>query len=66
MAVMKYKPQIVVIDSIQTMFKEEISSAPGSVSQVRQVTYLLMKLAKSLGITIFIVAQVKRSTLRFG
>ena len=49
------KPRVVIIDSIQTMYSEEVSSAPGSVSQVRQATSLLLQLAKSLGITIFIV-----------
>ena len=46
------KPQIVVIDSIQTMYREEISSAPGSVSQVRESTGILMQIAKSRGIAI--------------
>ena len=54
------KPQIVVIDSIQTMFHEEISSAPGSVSQVRESTNVLMQLAKGLGISIFIVGHVTK------
>ena len=47
------KPQIVVIDSIQTMYREEITSAPGSVSQVRESTGVLMQIAKSRGIAIF-------------
>lgn len=47
------KPQIVVIDSIQTMYREEITSAPGSVSQVRESTGILMQIAKSRGIAIF-------------
>lgn len=50
----KKKPRVVVIDSIQTMYSEDVNSAPGSVSQVRQATSLLLQLAKSLGITIFI------------
>ena len=49
------KPDMVVIDSIQTMFHEDISSAPGSVSQVRESTNILMQIAKGLGISIFIV-----------
>ena len=49
------KPQIVVIDSIQTMYREEITSAPGSVSQVRESTGVLMQIAKSRGIAIFVV-----------
>ena len=42
------KPQIVVIDSIQTMYREEITSAPGSVSQVRESTGVLMQIAKAV------------------
>lgn len=53
-------PSVVVIDSIQTMYREDISSAPGSVSQVREATSLLMQLAKSLEITIFIVGHVTK------
>ena len=49
---------MVVIDSIQTMFHEDISSAPGSVSQVRESTNILMQIAKGLGISIFIVGLV--------
>src|SRR5690625_535454 len=45
-------PDFVVIDSIQTMFKEEVTSAPGSVSQVRECTMELMKVAKTKGIPI--------------
>jgi DNA repair protein RadA/Sms len=54
------KPDVVIIDSIQTMFREDISSAPGSVSQVRESTNLLMQIAKGLGITIFIVGHVTK------
>lgn len=54
------KPEVVIIDSIQTMFDEEISSAPGSVSQVRETTSVLMQIAKGLGITIFIVGHVTK------
>ncbi|MCR4998282.1 MAG: DNA repair protein RadA [Lachnospiraceae bacterium] len=56
----KKKPQVVVIDSIQTMYNEEVGSAPGSVSQVRESTGVLMKLAKTLGITIFVVGHVTK------
>ena len=52
------KPQVVVIDSIQTMYCEEVSSAPGSVSQVREATGLLLKLAKGLNISIFMLDTV--------
>lgn len=54
------KPGIVVIDSIQTVFSEQLSSAPGSVSQVREVTGALMRIAKSLGISIIIVGHVTK------
>ncbi|HIT67902.1 MAG TPA: DNA repair protein RadA [Candidatus Merdisoma merdipullorum] len=54
------KPQVVIIDSIQTMYNENISSAPGSVSQVRESTSVLMQLAKGLGITVFIVGHVTK------
>ena len=54
------KPQIVVIDSIQTMFRQEVSAAPGSVSQVRESTAVLMQLAKVQGISIFIVGHVTK------
>ena len=54
------KPDIVVVDSIQTMYREDISSAPGSVSQVRESTNVLMQLAKGLGTAIFIVGHVPK------
>ncbi len=54
------RPEAAVIDSIQTMYSEEVSSAPGSVSQVRQATNLFLQLAKSLGITIFLVGHVTK------
>lgn len=53
-------PETVVIDSIQTMYKEDISSAPGSVSQVREATSFLMQIAKQLEINIFIVGHVTK------
>ncbi len=56
----KNKPEIVVIDSIQTMYKEDIGAAPGSVSQVRETTGVLMHLAKGLDISIFIVGHVTK------
>ena len=52
------KPDVVVIDSIQTMFHEDVSSAPGSVSQVRESTNILMQIAKGMGISVFIVGHV--------
>ena len=58
--VKKEGPQVVIIDSIQTMCNEEISSAPGSVSQVRESTSVLMQIAKKQGIMIFIVGHVTK------
>lgn len=54
------KPQFLMIDSIQTMYSPSLSSAPGSVSQVRDVTSSLMGLAKKSGITIFVVGHVTK------
>ncbi len=60
------KPEAVVIDSIQTMFSEDISSAPGSVSQIRETTGMLLKIAKRLGIAIFIVGHVTKEGMVAG
>ncbi len=54
------KPDVVVIDSIQTMYHESISSAPGSVSQVREATSVFLQLAKGLNTAIFIVGHVTK------
>ncbi len=54
------KPDAVIIDSIQTMYNEELSSAPGSVSQVRESTSVLMQIAKGLGVSVFIVGHVTK------
>ncbi len=56
----KYTPDEVVIDSIQTMFKNDIASAPGSVSQVRESTNVFLQIAKGLAISIFIVGHVTK------
>jgi DNA repair protein RadA/Sms len=56
----KEKPDMVVIDSVQTMYDEDVSSAPGSVTQVRQATSVFMQIAKGLGITVFIVGHVTK------
>lgn len=56
----KEKPKVTIIDSIQTMYNEEVSSAPGSVSQVRESTSVLMQLAKGLGVAIMIVGHVTK------
>ena len=54
------KPEILVIDSIQTMFKDEVASSPGSVGQVREATNVLMHIAKEKGIATFIVGHVTK------
>ena len=59
-AIERTKPSVVIIDSIQTMYNEEVSSAPGSVSQVRESTGVLMQIAKTTGTTIFIVGHVTK------
>lgn len=58
--IVKLTPDIVIIDSIQTMYNENVSSAPGSVSQVRESTGVLMQVAKGLNISIFIVGHVTK------
>lgn len=59
-AITKVKPEVVVIDSIQTMYLEEVGSGAGSVSQVREVTSRLMRIAKQLNVAIFIVGHVTK------
>lgn len=59
-AVEDTQPSVVVIDSIQTMYEETVDAAPGSVSQVREITGGLLHLAKSRNITIFIVGHVTK------
>lgn len=50
----------IIIDSIQTMYSENISSAPGSVTQVRQITFELMRIAKERNIAIFIIGHITK------
>ena len=54
------KPEILAIDSIQTMYTDTIASAPGSVAQVREVTYRLQIIAKQSGISMFLVGHVTK------
>lgn len=54
------KPSVVIIDSIQTVYRSDLTSAPGSVSQVREATGSLMRIAKSMNIAIFIVGHVTK------
>ncbi len=59
-AIRSMKPDVVIIDSIQTMYCETSDSSPGSVGQVRASTSVLMQIAKGLGITVFIVGHVTK------
>ena len=54
------KPKLVIIDSIQTMYSDEITSAPGSVSQVREITAKIMKICKMQNITTIIIGHVTK------
>ncbi len=56
----KVNPEMVIIDSIQTMYNEGVTAAPGSVSQVRESTNVFMQIAKRMGITIFLVGHVTK------
>lgn len=59
-AITKQMPEVVIIDSIQTMYLEDVSSGAGSVSQVREVTGRLMRIAKQLNVATFIVGHVTK------
>ncbi len=59
-AIEEMMPDIVIVDSIQTMYREDISSAPGSVGQIRESTNVLLSIAKGKGITIFLVGHVTK------
>ncbi|MBP5225305.1 MAG: DNA repair protein RadA [Lachnospiraceae bacterium] len=54
------KPEVVVVDSIQTMYRDDLSSAPGSVSQVRESAAALMRIAKDQNVTVFIIGHVTK------
>ncbi|MFC7372686.1 DNA repair protein RadA [Fictibacillus iocasae] len=60
MAMNEIKPSIMIIDSIQTVYRSEVTSAPGSVSQVRECTSHFMRMAKTNNIAIFIVGHVTK------
>ena len=59
-AVEQIQPKVLIVDSIQTVFEETVDAAPGSVSQVREITGTLLQLAKSKNITVFIVGHVTK------
>ena len=54
------QPQLLIIDSVQTMYNNDVSSAPGSISQVKDCTMTLMRLSKNLGTTVFVVGHVNK------
>ena len=59
-AVDELKPDIVVIDSIQTLYDPEVTSSPGSVGQVRECTMSLLRLSKDSGVTVFLIGHVNK------
>lgn len=59
-AINEVNPDLVIVDSIQTVYQSEVTSAPGSVSQVRECTSALMRIAKTKGVAIFIVGHVTK------
>ena len=59
-AILKTNPKLVIIDSIQTMYSDEITSGPGSVSQVREITARIMKMCKQQEITTIIIGHVTK------
>ena len=58
--IQKTTPKLLVIDSIQTMYSDDLSAAPGSVSQVREITARIMKMCKQKGITTIIIGHVTK------
>ncbi len=59
-AVSETSPEILIIDSIQTLYSPELNSAPGSVGQVKDCTMTLMQLAKGSGVTVFVIGHVNK------
>ena len=59
-AVEELKPDVLIVDSIQTLYNEENESSPGSVSQVKDCTMTMMQLSKSRGITVFVVGHINK------
>ncbi|WP_027717388.1 DNA repair protein RadA [Desulfovirgula thermocuniculi] len=65
-AIRSLNPSLVVVDSIQTMVKGDLSSAPGSVGQVRECAACLMRLAKATGVAVFLVGHVTKEGVLAG
>lgn len=59
-AVEETAPDILIVDSIQTMYTGDQSTSPGSISQVKECTMALMQLAKGRGITVFVIGHVNK------
>ena len=59
-AVHELQPDILIVDSIQTLYHGDVTSAPGSISQVKECTMALMQLAKGEGITVFVIGHVNK------
>ena len=59
-AVEQTQPDILIVDSIQTLYNEENDSSPGSISQVKDCTMTMMQLSKTQGITIFVVGHINK------
>ena len=59
-------PDVLMIDSIQTMYKEDVAASPGSVSQVKECTSGLLRIAKGLGVTVFIIGHVTKEGMVAG
>lgn len=59
-AVDEFKPDILIVDSIQTLYNEDNESSPGSVSQVKDCTMAMMQLSKAQGITVFVVGHINK------
>ena len=59
-AVQEKKPDILIVDSIQTIYNGDSNSSPGSVAQVKECTIALMHIAKGLGVTVFVVGHINK------
>ena len=59
-AVTQLQPDVLIVDSIQTMYNGELSAAPGSIGQVKDCTMALMNLAKGRGVTVFVIGHVNK------
>ena len=59
-AVTQLQPDVLIVDSIQTMYNGELSAAPGSIGQVKDCTMALMNLAKGRGLTVFVIGHVNK------